>query len=47
MYRIISVIVVAAVVVVLLRSLRYKQCPHCKKLVRKDATACPYCTRDL
>jgi hypothetical protein len=47
MYRILSILIVTAVIVFLLRSLRFKRCPHCRKLVRSDATACPHCTRDL
>jgi hypothetical protein len=47
MYRILSILVVIAVAAAAVRSMLYKRCPHCKKLVRKDATACPYCTRDL
>ena len=46
MYRILSIVVITAVIAVLVRSF-WKRCPHCKKLVRKDATACPHCTRDL
>lgn len=47
MYRILSIAVVLAIVAVMLRSLRFKRCPHCRKMVRNDATVCPHCTRDL
>ena len=47
MYRILSVVIVLAIVAFMLRSLRFKRCPYCKKMVRNDATACPHCTRDL
>ncbi len=25
----------------------YRECPHCKKNIKKDASVCPYCQRDI
>lgn len=26
---------------------QYRECPYCKKNIKKDATVCPYCQRDV
>jgi predicted amidophosphoribosyltransferase len=26
---------------------QYRECPYCKKKIKKDATVCPYCERKV
>ena len=43
-------VVVAAVgvaVAVIVQRGRLKRCPYCMRMVRTEASVCPYCTREL
>ncbi|MDY6861957.1 MAG: zinc ribbon domain-containing protein [Thermodesulfobacteriota bacterium] len=26
---------------------KYRECPYCKKNIKKDATVCPYCQKEV